>query len=85
MVVSKLCLVLGTPAMALTRMGRVWGLAATAPPDGEPRVAEGLLWTPTRIPSPPVPLDGGDAPPRRGSGHSSGEILGCQGRVVTCG
>jgi hypothetical protein len=37
--------------MVLTRMGRVWGLAATAPPDRRATCREGLLWTPTRIPS----------------------------------
>eukprot|EP01047_Picozoa_sp_COSAG01_P014329 COSAG01_NODE_695_length_14201_cov_10.521875_15_plen_185_part_00 len=37
--------------MVLTRMGRVWGLAATAPPDRRATCREGLLWTPTCIPS----------------------------------
>jgi hypothetical protein len=45
-------------AMVLTRMGmgRVWSLVATAPPDRRAARREGLLWTPTRIASPPEPL-----------------------------
>jgi hypothetical protein len=62
-----------TSAMVLTRMGRVWGPAATAPPDRRASVVEGLLWTPTRIASPPEPL----SPPDCVSGPS---VLRCAER-----